>query len=415
LVGMNRRDDALAATAIVTKVTPSRLRWVGTVVIAATVLIAGVLIAEGMTRPEEIGGLPTISEYIGFLSAYGVYGLVGGLLLRHSIHNPIGILVSVMGIVPLVGNLGEAVVARDFGSGLVLESAVWIVNWYFYAFFGAFLPLFHLLPTGVAMGGWWKWWARIAVIGYGLLVFMSMFGPPEECASCSGVNPLEIPFVTAAAPVLFLVMLAALLAGLGSGVASLGVRYYRSRGVVRAQLKWVFFGVVTSVVLFFGAIAVTEQVGWLTDTLGEAVGSGALVLPGLAILVAVTRHGLFDIDRIVSRTVSYATVALLVVLVYAVPVVVLPGVLGLSSDIAVAGATLLAAAAFAPLRRVVQRLVERRFNRVRYDARETVDRLGTELAATVQLPEIRALVAGAVNGTVGPSALQVWITGGARS
>ena len=390
-------------------------RWVGTAVITVTAITLSILIAEGATRPSSIGEIPSLDEYIRILAVYGVYGVVGGLLLRHSLQNPIGVLVAVMGIVPLMGNLAEVVVARDFGSGFLLTWAMWTVNWYFYAFLGAFVPLFHLLPTGVVMPGWWKWWARIAAVGYGLFVFMSMFGPPEECEACSGVNPIEIPVVSAAAPILLTLMGMALLAGLSSGLVSLGVRYRRSRGVVRAQLKWVFYGVVTAVSLFFGVGAITEELGWLPEAFGESVAGAAFILPALAVLVAVTRHGLFDIDRIVSRTVSYTTVALLVVMVYAVPVVVLPGALGLSSDIAVAGATLLAAAAFAPLRRLVQRLVERRFNRVRYDARETVDRLGTQLGATVQLAEIRALVAGAVNGTVGPSALQVWITRGGRS
>jgi hypothetical protein len=229
--------------------TRRHLHSVGTGVMVGTTVIFAVLIAEGATRPQEIGEIPALGEYIRILAVYGVYGLVGGLLLRHSVRNPIGILIAVMGVVPLLGNLGEVIVARDFGSGLIAELATWIANWYFYAFLGAFLPLFHLLPTGTPMPGLWRWWARIAIVGYGLFVFVSMFGPPEKCSGCDGVNPFEIPVVTAAAPVLIGVMGVALVVGLATGVVSLGVRYFRSRGPVRAQLKGVFFGVLTAVAL----------------------------------------------------------------------------------------------------------------------------------------------------------------------
>lgn len=387
---------------------PTHSRWVGTAVIAATGLVLGTLIAEGASRSAPIGEIPPLGEYMRILTVYGVYGLIGGLLLRHSVRNPIGILVAVMGLVPLVGNLAEVVLARGSGSSLVLDSAVWIVNWYFYAFFGAFLPLFHLLPTGVVMGGWWKWWARIAIFGYGLLVFMFMFGPPEECPTCIGVNPLAIPAVSAAAPVLLIVMGIALVVGLATGVVSLGVRYRRSRGVVRAQLKWVFFGVVTSVALFFGVATITEELG-LPEAFGQSVAGVAFILPAVGILLAVTRHGLFEIDRLVNRTVTYAATGVVIAAVYAIPVVVLPEALGLSSDLSVAAATLAAAAMFTPLRRRVQSVVARRFDRERYDAERVLAGVAARLQAIADSAAVSLELGSAVAAALRPRSVGIWL------
>ena len=135
---------------------------------------------------------------------------------------------------------------------------------------------------------------------------------------------------------------------------------------------------------------------------------GSYLLPA-AMLVAVFRYHLFEIDRIISRTVTYAAVAVVVGLVYAVPVLLLPSALGESNELVVAGSTLLAAAVFNPVRRRIQRRAERRFNRSNYDAEHEVDALSARLRSGTGLDSVARTVEDAVQRTVQPGQVALWI------
>jgi len=125
--------------------------------------------------------------------------------------------------------------------------------------------------------------------------------------------------------------------------------------------------------------------------------------------VAILKYRLYDIDRIISRTVAYAIITGLLVGVYAGLVLLATGVLGLHSSVAVAVATLAAAALFAPVRRRVQRVVDRRFNRARYDAERTVAAFAAQLKDTVDLESVRDDLAGVVHQALEPAHVSVWI------
>ena len=140
---------------------------------------------------------------------------------------------------------------------------------------------------------------------------------------------------------------------------------------------------------------------------------GLLALP-VSMGVAVFRYRLLDIDRILSRTLSYAIVTGLLVGVYAGLVLLATRVLTVHTPVAVAAATLAAAALFAPLRRQVQRLVDRRFNRARYDADRIVAAFAARLQDAVDLDTVEADLAGVVSAALEPASLSVWITGAGR-
>jgi hypothetical protein len=222
------------------------------------------------------------------------------------------------------------------------------------------------------------------------------------------VNPFQIEALDTVLPVLEGAMLVLLLTGLVTGIASLGVRFHRARGVEREQMKWMFWGTAMAAALLLGASAAIEALpagfGWL----GAVTDAATFSLPGLAIVIAITRHRLFDIDRIVSRTVSYAAVAVVVAAAYVIPVVLLPELLGLSSDLAVAAATLAAAAVFAPVRRRIQRWVDRRFDRARYDAEREIEAFSTRLGSTAGLETLHGDVEAMLGRTLGPRSLTVW-------
>ncbi|MGI8448444.1 MAG: hypothetical protein ACR2MP_14935, partial [Streptosporangiaceae bacterium] len=150
-----------------------------------------------------------------------------------------------------------------------------------------------------------------------------------------------------------------------------------------------------------------------TASLWQIFMIGAAALP-VSIGVAILKYRLYDIDRIVSRTLAYALVTGLLVGVYAGLVLLATEVLGFASTWAVAASTLAAAALFSPLRRRVQRLVDRRFNRARYDADAAVEAFATRLAGAVALGEVRADLLAVVGGALEPAHLVVWIAEGER-
>jgi hypothetical protein len=146
-----------------------------------------------------------------------------------------------------------------------------------------------------------------------------------------------------------------------------------------------------------------------TSVVGEILGIGIAALP-VGIGVGILKYRLYDIDRIISRTLAYAIVTGLLVGVYAGLVLLATRVLPLSSPVAVAASTLAAAALFNPLRRRVQQAVDRRFNRARYDADQTVAAFAARLKDAVDLDTVRDDLAGAVHQALEPAHVSVWIS-----
>jgi len=190
-------------------------------------------------------------------------------------------------------------------------------------------------------------------------------------------------------------------------------KYRRSTGDRRLQLKWLYGGAMISILFISGALGFfatsnsAEQ-----DSVGPVF--GVLLIVGLAALpicmgVAILKHRLYDIDRLLSRTLSYAIVTGLVVGVYVGIITLTTKALGFSSPVAVAASTLAAVALFNPLRVRVQRIVDRRFNRARYDAEATVASFTARLRDAVDLETVRTELLEVVNRAVEPAHASVWI------
>jgi MFS family permease len=184
------------------------------------------------------------------------------------------------------------------------------------------------------------------------------------------------------------------------------LRFRDSRGVERQQLRWVAFGAAASVVGPLLALGLAA-LGVLP---GEDAFSWPLLLSvPLAIAVAVLRYRLWDLDRLISRTVAYALVTALLLIPY---LLILPAADHLASgagSLAVAAVTLAVAAAFQPLRRRVQTLVDRRFNRRRYDAARTVDTFATRLRDQVDLDVLHTELLAVVDQTMQPTRASLWL------
>jgi hypothetical protein len=193
-----------------------------------------------------------------------------------------------------------------------------------------------------------------------------------------------------------------------ASLAAQALSYRRSSGERRQQLKWLLTGSAIGGVCFAGSFTSGSPSGFL-HILSMIAIVGGLAIP-LAIGVAILKYRLFDIDRIISRTLAYAIVTGLLVGVYAGVVLLATRVLPFSSSVAVAASTLAAAALFNPLRRWVQRAVDRRFNRARYDADRTVAAFAARLTGAVDLDTVQEDLAGVVHQALEPAHVSVWIS-----
>ena len=192
-----------------------------------------------------------------------------------------------------------------------------------------------------------------------------------------------------------------------ASLAGQAVSYRRSSGERRQQLKWLLAG--TAVIAVGAPLAVVLAVLGSPSWVGTLAVAGFVALP-VSIGVAVLKYRLFDIDRIISRTLAYAIVTGLLVGVYAGLVLLATEVFKFHSTVAVAAATLAAAALFNPIRRRVQMRVDRRFNRARYDADQMVAEFAARLKDTVDLDSVRDDLASVVHQALEPAHVSVWIS-----
>jgi len=278
-----------------------------------------------------------------------------------------------------------------------------------------------LFPDGRLPGPRWRWFAgaylavgAVWLVGAYLLSVRAILG--HHIQVDSGGNLLALdggPGGAAWWGVAQDVFLPVLLVSWLAAVAGQAASFRRSSGERRQQLKWMLAGAVGSVGGLFLAFASSGTHGLLGTAVGLAGWVGLLALP-VCIGVAVLKYRLFDIDRLVSRTLAYALLTGLLVGVYAGLVLLAIEVLRLGSSVAVAVATLAAAALFNPARVRVQRLVDRRFNRARYDADRMVAGFAASLQDAVDLDLVRAGLADTVRVALEPAHVSVWLRGGAQ-
>jgi len=187
------------------------------------------------------------------------------------------------------------------------------------------------------------------------------------------------------------------------------IRFRRSTGERHEQMKWLLGGAACCVVSLPTLLLTGNASSLLTEVLNGIALLGLAALP-VSIGVAILKYRLYDIDRIISRTLAYAIVTGLLVGLYAGLVLLATRVLSFHTPVAVAAATLAAAALFNPLRRRVQKAVDRRFNRARYDADKTVAVFAAQLRDAVDPDAVRADLLGAVHQALAPAHASAWIS-----
>lgn len=366
-----------------------------------------------------------IALAIGLTSGTGLfeatpYGLVGGFLAIRRPRNPIGWLLLAGAWSFAVSSINVPVTAAQLTSGTVAGPVLALVI--VQAASGG--PLLILLlaitvvfPTGRLPGGRWGRLARLAIAAVVGLAILSVFAPTISVtvagvsSGVTAVNPLAVApewpgwiVLSQGAPITL--VLTAL------GVGAMFVRLRRAQGAERAQLRWLVWSLAFIVIGFVVGLVGDAT---LDNGLNGLVWVPAIIafsLPPVAIGIAVLRYRLYEIDRLISRTISWAAVTLILgacfVLVILVAQALIAPVTG-SNELAVAGSTLLVAALFQPIRRRVQRLVDRRFNRARYDADRTISAFAGRLRDEVDIEQLRSEILATVTQTVEPSGVSLWL------
>ena len=295
---------------------------------------------------------------------------------------------------PTPGLAGFAVVANALGS---------------FAFAILFV-LFQIFPTGRALPGW-RWlpitvMAATATQVVTVVLSPASFTPPIPDL----INPLARPEWQPVLETLGAAIGLALLAAAVGTVVELGLRFRRARGIERQQVKW-FAWAAMLVVSLIAASLLTSPWGAISDAFWT-LALGSLILLPVAATAAILRYRLWDIDRLVSRTIAYTAITAVLLSVFGGAILLSQTLLAPltgADTIAVAASTLLAAGLFQPLRGRVQRVVDRRFNRARYDAEQTVVAFSERLRDEVELDALVGEIVKTTGSTVAPATTAVWI------
>lgn len=333
--------------------------------------------------------------------------VIGALISSRRRDNPYGWVWLVMGLgLALQLYMSEYVFLSLHRPGVPLVGVAGILSGVGWATAYFSLPLVLLLyPTGHPPSGRWNVLLRGILLTAATAIGFGVFSPTEGVSPVR--NPIQATGVLGGA--VETVVAGGTILVLGSTVpaaVSLVARYRSAGPTERVQLKWFFFAAVVFVV---GLIV---DFFWELEGVGEALKEGLVMafLP-VAVAVAILRHRLYDIDRIVSRTVSYAVVTALLVGIYVMGVFLLQRVVPASSDLAVAASTLAAAAAFNLIRRRVQSAVDRRFNRARYDAVRTVEQFSERVRIAADATDLTAELQRVAASVMEPAHLSVWLGG----
>jgi len=267
---------------------------------------------------------------------------------------------------------------------------------------------FLVYPDGGALTSRWRWVIRAyAVLGcawitgaFALVLLAAAQHAIRVDASGSLTTGQNAAWWSVLSEVFFLGTGVAWLSWLGYQV----VTWRRSAGERRQQLKWMITGAAVCAACGITLVAW----GTMPAALTAVAALGVAALP-VSLGIGILRFRLYDIDRIISRTLAYAIVTGLLIGLYAGLVLLATRVLSVSSPVAVAGSTLVAAALFNVLRRRVQRLVDRRFNRARYDADATVALFAARLQDAIDADTVREDLAAVVQRALEPASLSVWL------
>jgi hypothetical protein len=376
---------------------PARLAW----------SLAGacvVLMLSSLVLLLAVSHAGDVSQYYYEDAAVAVaFALLGAVVAGHRPENPIGWLFLAIGLSGALGVVSNEYVhytlVVDLGALPGGAVAAWLSAWTWWPAYGLVPLVLLVFPDGRLPSPRWRWAAWLAGAGVAVMtlgIAASTIGDPVRFALSEeepgGLPGLVLAVSVIAAAVSFL-----------AGLVSLALRWRRAWGNEREQLKWVAFAAGLSLVA-----NVVLQVLML-----PGLGLVGVVLVPVGATIAILRYRLYDIDRIINRTLVYGSLTALLGGIYAGTVLVLGqvfgGIGGQLPSWAVAGTTLAVAALFQPARRRIQQAVDRRFNRRKYDAAKTIEGFSARLRDEVDLDTLSAELLAVVDQTMEPTYVWFWL------
>ena len=378
-------------------------------VVAVEVAYVGLSIA---LMPDS-AQMPTFARAI-FALEVGSLGIVGALIVTRQPRNVIGWILWFAALA-----IAWSIAGQDYVTTSLANPAPWPgttgVAWLTGM---AFLPTLIviivfvtlLFPDGHLLSRRWRWVAALGVVAVIVAILPIAFLPGPLGADPRITNPFGIEAMASLDVALRAANFLGTAIVLPLAIASLVLRYRRGDPVVREQLKWLLAAIGLTgvcVALAFVPIPPIGDVGWFLTIVSISF------IP-IAIGIAILRYRLYEIDRIVSRTLGYGVVSIVLALTFIGVVLGLTAVLEpvtRESTIAVAASTLIVAALFQPLRRRVQAIVDRRFNRARYDAQRLVEAFSDRLRDEVDIMTVIDDLDGTIRSALKPTTLGLWLRG----
>jgi hypothetical protein len=388
--------------------TATRLAWalcVLTVVLVTFVVIFSVFYRDNLRD-------------LAFLLAVVSNALVGAVLTSHRPRNPVGwfFVFSAASFAVSEATFRYAVygLVIDPGSLPLARAMAWPATWLWVpgvVLVLVFLPLYF--PDGRLLSLRWRpvMWLTIFVSGATVVIWAFLPGKVGDAWDIT--NPLGLAALRPAIGGLEVVMAVLFLGFILSSVVSLVVRFRRSQGQERQQMKWLTYAAATVVgMVLLTTLLEAANLDFLSDMTGLVTD---LLIAGIPVGVgiAVLRYRLYDIDRIINRTLVYGSLTVTPVALYFGGIVVLQRIFvtltGQQSTLAVVASTLLIAALFTPLRRRIQGFIDRSFYRRKYDARKTLEAFSTKLKNETDLESLNNDLVGVVRETMQPSHVSLWL------
>jgi hypothetical protein len=383
------------------------------------VLVLGLAVAsvvvDSLSHQSPAGG-PAADA---FITAAGVVpaAAIGTLLAARRPRNPIGWLLLV--VIIAEGSPASQYLILDYrmhNGTLPLGWLAVVLEEDWPIFLVSVTLLLWLFPDGTLPSGRWHRAAEAAAIGW-VLVALATFSRGVLVAAGGDVRIQADGSLANPSPAVFRVLGGVVTIGaVVSWVAWLASQiptYRQASGVHRQQLKWLYSGAVIFVTAYIGVFIITFALEKIPGFDNQSV-VNALAILGSAALpvcmgVAVLKYRLYELNRVISRVIAYTLITVLLGGVFAGLVLLATRVLPVKGSVAVAVATLVIAALFNPLRKRVQRAVDRRFNRSRYDAEEVVAAFTARMRRTIDLDAIQDDLVGAVHQAFQPAHASLWL------
>ena len=384
--------------------------------------VAGCVVAAIALSGLIVNGDPGASSLIILTAAYVAYATVGSILVARRPGNAIGWLLLALGWTFATSFLPIRATAHELQTLTappLVEIVAWFNGWSVSLIFALFATLAFIFPAGRPPGGrFGRVIAVVLVVTWGIVVLAAIrpiltvvpagasdsieIPNPFGFLSSSIVGVLPIPS-DALGPLLPIILLASIVAIIG--------RFARARDLERLQLRWLVAALAAITVAIPMGFAISAVVG-LNAAITWVPAALSFTLPPIAIGIAVLRYRLYEIDRIISRTIGWAVITAILATTFAALVIGLQTLIGgitQSRTPAVAVSTLVAFAVFQPVRRRVQSVVDHRFNRARYDADRLATAFAERLRDEVDLASVSGDIAGVVDTALRPTTIGVWI------